>query len=142
MTARIKAGERIRQERVARRWTVMEAAERADLSPKTWTNIEDGRRVWDITRVAVSLALGWNDRGVDRLLEGLEPEPGRVERRSGVDRRARSQLFDDFTDEERVMARAFIDGVRKFRAEHPKDGDPNPDGLDWLRNRYPLRSDD
>lgn len=133
------AGARIKAERIERRWTVTEAAAIAEVSPKTWTNVEAGHAVRDLTRYAISLALGWKADGVDQLLAGNEPEPGRADRRSGQDRRS-GHLLSDLTEQEQLMARAFIDGVRKFRAEHPAEDTPSPDGLDWLRGRRARRS--
>lgn len=60
----------IRAARNARRWSIRDACAVADISPTTWINAEKGIRVSDLTRTAITQALGWPEDAFVRLAAG------------------------------------------------------------------------
>lgn len=59
-------GQRVRAARLAKKWTVEQAARKAEISRVTWARVEEGLGVQDVKRAAVLQALGldWSGASV------------------------------------------------------------------------------
>jgi len=71
-------GERVRAARVKQRWTVVAAAEAAEIARDTWKRVEDGKSVRDTSRAAVLEFLGLDDRGYPLDVGGDTQDAGYV----------------------------------------------------------------
>lgn len=49
------------------------AAIRADISPTTWANLENGEAISDVSAAAISRALSWPADAITQLREGADP---------------------------------------------------------------------
>lgn len=66
-------GEQVRVHRLAQGLSKEEAARRGGMSVKTWTSVEEGGVVRDVTYAGVDRALGWQPGSAEAVLDGNEP---------------------------------------------------------------------
>lgn len=66
-------GEKVVEHRRKLRLSKEEAARRAGVNVKTWTSVEDGKAVRDVTYAGVEDALEWQRGSVADVLDGNDP---------------------------------------------------------------------
>lgn len=83
----------VRRKRLALGWSVDVAAEHGDMSPTTWTRVEDGKTVRSLTYAGIERAFGWEPGSSDQVALGGDPrERHSIERIVQVDEDQAVQL--------------------------------------------------
>jgi DNA-binding XRE family transcriptional regulator len=70
---RVWLGEKVQEHRKRLRLSKEEAARRAGVNVKTWTQVERGEVVRDTTYVGVEEALEWQSGSAEAVLDGNDP---------------------------------------------------------------------
>lgn len=92
----VALGERVKDERLAQRWTMKGASIEADVARDTWKRVEQGLPVHDVNRRKVLDFLGLDDRGEPIV---VTPEP---RERPRLDEATEDQLLDELVARRRA----------------------------------------
>lgn len=114
---RVWLGEKVQERRKELRLSKEEAARRARVNVKTWTQVERGEAVRDTTYTAVDAALDWERGSSEAVLDGNDPvviERPQEERRDDVAELARllEVVRDKFGDAVYVEAVRVVERAR------------------------------
>lgn len=72
---RVWLGEKVQEQRKKLRLSKEEAARRAGVNVKTWTQVERGEPVRDTTYAGVDTAMEWQGGSAEAVLDGNDPVP-------------------------------------------------------------------
>ncbi|WP_433379105.1 hypothetical protein [Streptosporangium sp. CA-115845] len=71
-----RLAEMVKSRRLSLHLSINGAARQGAMSPITWTRVEKGLNVRELTYAGVDRALGWEQGSAARVLEGGDPPPG------------------------------------------------------------------
>lgn len=108
---RTRLGRAVKRAREALRLSIDGAAEAARMSPVTWSNVEQGKRVRDLTYAGIERALGWTSGSVDSILDGGAEVPSRPQPARSGRLPADFSLRDEY---ERIRSLTAISWEAKF----------------------------
>lgn len=101
-----RLGDRVRAERMERKWSKEAAARHAQINSITWDRVERGMpKVQDTKYAAIAAAFGWTADSCYRIMRNLEPEP-----------------LDETDEYEDVTEQVSDEEVRRLRAAFEEEG--------------------